>query len=465
MPGRNLVVQFIGGAVALASGQSVGREAPSVHLGAGVASLLGQRIGLPNNSIRILVVCGAAAAIAASFDMPLAGVVFAMEVIMVEYTIAGFVPVILSAVAATAITRAVFGEETAFLVPLLGLASLWELGFIILMGGLIGVISALFVGAIRALGRTVVRVHVMLQLTATGCFVGALGVAVPEALGLGYDTANTTIAGHLGVLSIITVFVAKFAASGLCAAVRMPGGLIGPSVLMGCLLGACFAKLIVIVPGVAVHPALYAMLGMGAMMGAVLQAPLAALLALLEMTGKPLIIMPGMLAVVSANLTAKIVFKQESVFTHLIRDAGLDYRQDPLSQSLRRIGVAAVMNRSFEHSPRHLNVEQVRELLTRGPQWIIVESEVERPLLLQASDLARYVESQLDEDVDLVAIPADRYELAPIHLQANLFEARELLLSEDADVLYVRRPSAPMSFRTFGVLRREEVESAYESRR
>ena len=122
MPGRNLVVQFIGGAVALASGQSVGREAPSVHLSAGAASLLGQRLGLPNNSIRILVACGAAAAIAASFNMPLAGVVFAMEVIMVEHTIAGFVLVILSAVAATAITRAVFGEETAFLVPLLGLA-------------------------------------------------------------------------------------------------------------------------------------------------------------------------------------------------------------------------------------------------------------------------------------------------------------------------------------------------------
>lgn len=107
----------------------------------------------------------------------------------------------------------------------------------------------------------------------------------------------------------------------------------------------------------------------------------------------------------------------------------------------------------------------MRELLTRGPQWIIVESEVERPVLLQASDLARYLESQPDEDVDLVAIPADRYELAPIHLQANLFEARELLLSEDADALHVRRPSAPMSFRTFGVLRREEVESAYEFRR
>ncbi|MCZ6664183.1 MAG: hypothetical protein O7B81_02645 [Gammaproteobacteria bacterium] len=100
-----------------------------------------------------------------------------------------------------------------------------------------------------------------------------------------------------------------------------------------------------------------------------------------------------------------------------------------------------------------------------GAREFIINLEVERPLLLQALDLARYVESQPDEDIDLVAIPAERYERAPIHLQANLFEARELLLSEGADALYVRRPSAPMSFRTCGVLRREEVASAYEFRR
>ncbi len=136
-----------------APARTVGREAPNVHLGAGVASLLGRRLRLPNNSIRTLVACGAAAAIAASFNTPLAGVIFAMEVIMVEYTIAEFVPVILSAVAATAITRAVFGEQTAFLVPLLGLASLWELAYITLMGALIGLISAAFVAVIRMLGR------------------------------------------------------------------------------------------------------------------------------------------------------------------------------------------------------------------------------------------------------------------------------------------------------------------------
>ena len=200
------------------------------------------------------------------------------------------------------------------------------------------------------------------------------------------------------------------------------------------------------------------------MMGAVLQAPLAALLALLEMTGNPYVIMPAMLAVVSANLTAKIVFEQDSIFTLMLRDAGLDYRHDPVSQSLRRVGVAAVMNRSFEHSPRRITAEEVRELLTRGPQWIIVEDDVERLLLLQASDLARYCDSEPALDVDLVAIPAERYELAPIHLQANLYEAREVLIAQGADALYVRRPLAPMSFRTFGVVRREDVEAAYEFR-
>ena len=461
---RNLLVQFFGGTLALASGQSVGREAPSVHLGAGVASLLGRRLRLPNNSIRTLVACGAAVAIAASFNTPLAGVVFAMEVIMVEYTIAGFVPVILAAVAATAITRAVFGAETAFVVPLLGLASLWELAYITLMGALIGLISASFVAVIRTLGRIAQGIHVALQLTATGCFVGAIGVAVPQVLGLGYDTANVTIAGQLGLLVMAVIFAAKFAASAVCVAVRMPGGLIGPTVLMGCLLGGCFAKLVVLVPGVTTEPALYAMLGMGAMMGAVLQAPLAALLALLEMTGNPYVIMPAMLAVVSANLTAKIVFEQDSVFTLMMRDAGLDYRHDPVSQSLRRVGVAAVMNRSFEHSPRRMDAEEVRELLIRGPQWIIVEDDVERPLLLQASDLARHCESEPALDVDLVAIPAVRYELASIHLEATLYEAREALNSQAADALYVRRPLAPMSYRTFGVLRREDVEAAYKFR-
>ncbi len=463
MPWRNLAVQFFGGAVALASGQSVGREAPSVHLGAAVASLFGRRLLLPNNSVRTLVACGAAAAIAASFNTPLAGVVFAMEVVMVEYTIAGFVPVILAAVAATAITRAVFGADTAFLVPLLGLASQWELLWITAMGALIGIVSAAFVRSVRAIGSCVEAVPAGVQLALAGCAVGALAVPLPQVLGLGYDTVATVLAGGMGLGMMSLVLAGKFAASALCTAVRMPGGLIGPTVVMGSLFGGCFAALGEYLPGISSSAALYSMLGMGALMGAVLQAPLAALLALLEMTGNPLIIMPAMLAVVSAAQTARLGFGQESVFTLMMRDAGLDYRHDPVSQGLRRVGITAVMNRNFETADRRLDMDSARALLKRGPQWIVLDRDVERPQLLPAADLARYCEAnpESDAEVDLIAIPAQRYELKPVHLQATLFEAREIMRAEGVDALYVRRPLAPMSYRTFGVVLRSDVEAGY----
>ncbi|MGR8919059.1 MAG: chloride channel protein [Gammaproteobacteria bacterium] len=468
LPLRNLLVQFFGGAVALASGQSVGREAPSVHLGAAVASLFGRQLGLPNNSLRTLVACGAAAAIAASFNTPLAGVVFAMEVVMVEYTIAGFVPVILAAVAATAVTRFAFGDETAFLVPLLGLASLWELAYITLMGVLIGVVAAAFIKAVRVLTALADHLPVPLRMVAAGAAVGLIALATPQVLGLGYDTVSQVLGGGLALGLVLGVLAAKFVASALCCAARMPGGLIGPTVVMGSLLGAAFAEVASLFPGVSSQAALFAMLGMGAMMGAVLQAPLAALLALLEMTGNPLLIMPAMLAVVAASLTARLAFGQDSVFTLMMRDAGLDYRHDPLSQGLRRVGVAAVMNRSFEHAERRLDADAARELLKRGPQWIIVERDVERPILLRAADLARHCESAAGTDtageIDLLLIPAAREELKPVHLEASLFEAREIMQREGVEALYVRRPLAPMTFRTFGVVRRADVESGYAFR-
>ncbi len=134
LPLFNLGLQFFAGAIALLSGQSVGREGPAVHLGAGTASQLGQWLKLPNNSLRTLVGCGVAAAISASFNTPMAGVVFAMEVILMEYSIAGFVPVILASVTGAAVAQATFGNAPAFSVAPLQMSSLSELPLIIFCG-------------------------------------------------------------------------------------------------------------------------------------------------------------------------------------------------------------------------------------------------------------------------------------------------------------------------------------------
>ena len=144
LPLANAVVQFLAAGVAIVTGMPVGREGPAIHIGAALGSGAGQRIGLPNNSLRVLAGCGVAAAIAASFNTPLAGVAFAIEVVLMEYTVVGFAPVILAAVSATALTHVVYGSDASFTVPQLTLASVAELPFVLAMGLAIGVLAAAF---------------------------------------------------------------------------------------------------------------------------------------------------------------------------------------------------------------------------------------------------------------------------------------------------------------------------------
>ncbi len=461
LPVRGLFAQFLGGIVALVCGHSVGREGPSIHLGAAAGSLCGQYFKLPNNSIRTLVACGSAAAIAASFNTPLAGVIFAMEVVMMEYTIAGFTPVILAAVTATILSRVAFGGGTVFFVPQLDLASLWDLPYILVMGICLGALSAFFVAAIRFLARQAAAVPVWVSITTAGLFVGIVGIEVPDVMGLGYDSVNAAILGDIAFASVVLLLVAKLVVSAACIAVGIPGGVIGPSIVIGSMVGAVFAYGADALPGVSSAHGLFVMLGMGAMMSAALQAPLAGLLTLLELTANPHLILPAMLAVVSANMTAREVFKQESVFAMLMRDAGLDYRNDPISQSLRRIGVASVMNRSFVESDFDIDLEGAKALLKDTPQWIIVRGDGDKRTLLPAADLARFLQDHDVARVNLLKIPAQRRELGAIHMQASMYEARLALQASGCEALYVRRQIAPVTYRTFGVLLNRDIESSY----
>ena len=127
MPARNAIIQFVGGAFALSTGQSGGREGPGVHLGGAVNSWLGQRLGLPNNSLRVLIACGTAGGISAAFNTPLAGVIFAMEVIIAEYTVVGFIPVMLAAVSASAVHHSLSGGAAFIDIQAISLKSLLEI--------------------------------------------------------------------------------------------------------------------------------------------------------------------------------------------------------------------------------------------------------------------------------------------------------------------------------------------------
>ncbi len=460
MPFKNFCLQFIGGTIAIVSGQSVGREGPSIHLGAASASLMGMKLQLPNNSIRTLVGCGAAAAIAASFNTPLAGVIFAMEVILMEYTITGFTPVILSAVSATLISQLVFGDSPVFAVQAVTLESFLELPIIILMGVLIGAIAAVFIYLTRAITLLGKKVDIWLRMFLAGLGVGLIAVISPEVMGIGYDTVNAAILGDIAIISLLIILFAKIIATSLCIGFSIPAGLIGPAIFIGALTGGIVGKLVEMYDSSFSDAGLYAMLGMGAMMSATLQAPLAALIALLELTGNQNIIFPGMLAIVSANLAARELFKCDSIYMSQFRGLGLDYRNDPIAQSLRRIGVESVVNKSYVITESVIERSVALNHLKESPDWLLIRKE-EGNQLMPATDLARHLEETEDEELDLLEIPAKRRQLVQVAIESTLQHAQQLLNESDAEALYVTRKLGVSADRIFGVITQEDIEKHY----
>jgi len=469
MPLRNALWQLIGAAISIISGHSVGREGPSVHLGAASGSLMGQLLKLPNNSIQVMVACGVAAAIAASFNTPLAGVVFSMEVIMMEYTIAGFTPVILSAVCATAVMRMILGSDPVFTVPPLGLESLGELPYVLMMGLVIGILAATFIHFLQYFSKLGGLRPLWQRTTVAGLLVGLCAWVLPEIMSIGYDTVNAALAGKLGIAVLSSIVILKLVATSAGVGLGLPGGLIGPTIVIGAAAGGAMGLIAQLAfPGEVSSHAFYAIIGMGAMMGGTLQAPLAALTAMVEMTANPNIILPGMLAVIASGLMSSELFGKESVFLMLMRARGLDYRNDPVAQSLRRVGVATIMNTDINVTDRYVTADKAQAILVKQPQWIVITEEQKPNSLMPASDLALYQQEQnstatgeLSPEIDLLDIPAQRMELAVIPLQATLQEAIDMVFKTQAEAVCITH-TLYGKLKIDGILTRQDIEAHYQ---
>ena len=462
MPVKNFMMQFIGAALSIISGHSVGREGPGIHLGAASSSFIAQGLQLPNNTVRILVGCGAAASIAAAFNTPIAGVIFAMEVILMEYTIAGFTPIILATVSATVLTRFIFGDAPAFIVPDLHLASFNELPLLLLMGVVIGAVSAAFIGLMKITTLYAQSWPIIVRLSLAGIFTGLCALLVPQIMGIGYDTVNAAMLGHLGLGLLALVVLFKLVATTIGLGLGLPGGLIGPTMVIGAAAGGVLGLFAdTLFSGDVASPGFYAMLGMGAMMGATLQAPLAALMAMLELTINTHIILPGMLVVIVAGITSSHLFRQQGVFMMLLRARGLDLRHDPVAQSLRRIGVASAMDRSFVRTEQHISRTAAQAVLQHEREWIIIEHEGVPVSLMLTADLARAMGKESPDQIDLMEIPGNRVDSVQVSIRATLQQALETMDDHQVDVLYVGQTSAAGITSVQGVITRQKIDSYY----
>ncbi|WP_082191632.1 chloride channel protein [Cellvibrio sp. pealriver] len=458
MPLGNVITQFFGGATCLLTGQSVGREGPAVHLGAGSGSLLGQWLKLPANTLRPLAGCGVAAAIAACFNTPMAGVIFAMEVVILEYTIVGFIPVTLAAVAGATMTRLAFGPEIAFMNAQSVMGDLRELPLMAAVGLVVAIFAAAYIRLHGASCRWALNRPIALRFALAGLLTGICALWIPQIMGVGYDTISSALGGEIGFALLLAIAVTKLFATSFSLGVGMPGGVVGPLLFIGaCVGGAVGCAAQWLMPNSASAIGFYVILGMGAMMGATLNAPLASMMAILELTYNPNIIFPSMLVVIAACLTTRWVFKCDGLFQHVLRIQGKFRSAEAMEQLLSRTGVRGIMDRHLVVSDNLLDANAAQQLLSHHPHWILLR---ESSQLLQPADLHAHLQDiDANDKLNLQEIPARRYDLARIPADANLFEALELMNHQQLDALWVE--SLNDTHQPLGIITRSKINDYY----
>ncbi|GIL01029.1 MAG: chloride channel protein [Alphaproteobacteria bacterium] len=275
-------------ALSLGSGASAGREGPVVHLGAVIASAVGRGLRLPDWGQRTLLGCGVAAAISASFNAPIAGVLFAHEVILGHYAMRAFVPIVLASVSATIVSRLWFGDVAAFTIPAYQITSLWEFPAFALLGVVCALVSVIFQASLMIADFVArnVPIPLVLRPAVGGVAVGAIALIFPQVLGVGYEATDQALRHELPLWLLLSLLVAKTAATAITLASRFGGGIFSPSLYIGAMTGGAFGLIAAgVFPDMASSEGLYAILGMGAVAAAVLGAPISTTVIVFELTG------------------------------------------------------------------------------------------------------------------------------------------------------------------------------------
>ena len=429
IPAMTTVNQFLGGTIALASGFSVGREGPSVHLGAAGSSFFGQWLKLPYNSIRILSGCGIAAGISASFNTPFAAVIFVMEVVLREYKIHIFIPIMLAAACGSVMTRLVFGSTHELSFIQFTEFSHWIYFYLILCGIALGGLASFFNNSLMHLMRGFKRFTMVKRLFMAGAITGVVGFYLPEAMGTHFNSADALISLQNNSL-LVAILVAKLILTIIAIGLGVPGGIMGPVFVIGMLSGALLATpLGLFMVDSSELSGSFSLLGMAGLMAAVLHAPLAALSAVMELSFSPELILPAILVIVPAYVTSTQYLGNSSIFIRQLDFQKLPYTISPVLESLQKTGVLAVMDSDFTLFT-DAKKEQLLAFLQDAPTHPVV----------QRSDFSidvQYSLVQFDVSLGRDSEPLSFSKMSGVNSQATLAEVYELMQAKRDGAVYV----------------------------
>jgi len=364
---RVAAIKALASSICIGSGGSAGREGPIVQIGSSVGSAVGQWFRLPEDWVRLLVACGAAGGISATFNAPIAGVFFGLELILRRFTPRNFIFVGLSSIIAAAISYAFWGNSPTFTrIPEYTWTNGWELPLYILLG-----VAAAFVarGFITALYRSedlfnTLRFPEYLKPALGGLAVGLIGFFYPHLFGVGYEGVESAILGDFAVGLIVVLCVLKIVATSFTIGSGGSGGIFAPSLFIGVMLGEAFGRgANALFPTVATEAGAFGLVGMGAVFAAAAHAPITAILIIFEMTRDYPIILPLMLAIVTSTYISRRL-SRESIYTLKLRRKGvriIEGEMDPL----QFVAIGDIMTKDFPTVSTEMPVTKLMRMLER----------------------------------------------------------------------------------------------------
>jgi CIC family chloride channel protein len=366
---RVVAVSSLASALTIGSGGSVGREGPIVQIGSAIGSAIGQLLRLPARQLRTLVGCGAAAGIAATFNAPIAGALFAAEVILLDFATARLTPIVISSVVATVVARAVLGDNPSFTVPSWELVSPWELAAYAVLGIGAGFAGVGFGSMLHAAERLFSRLPLpdLAKPALGGLLVGAIGSQLPYVFGSGYGTINAALEGRLGIGLLALLLLAKMAATSITLGSGATGGVFAPALVLGAVGGGAFGGVThAIFPDSTASSGAYALVAMGAVLSASSHAPITGIILIFELTRSITIIPPLMTSCVIATLVASTLHRH-SIYTGTLAERGLDLLAEKDPNVLRALRVADLVDRDAERVAADASFQEVLDLVVRSP--------------------------------------------------------------------------------------------------
>ncbi|WP_245555019.1 chloride channel protein [Geopsychrobacter electrodiphilus] len=406
LPFRPLFTRGLAAAITLGAGGSAGQEGPIAVIGGTIGSQFGMLFKMGGDRLKVLVACGAAAGVAATFNAPIAGVFFAAEIVLLSsFELASFTSIVIASGMATVVSRALLGNATELGAPAYLMQSPWELLLYLVLGSIIGLLASGFIELHFRIkdGIESLRLHRLAKPIMGGLAVGMIGVGLPQVYGNGYEFISTVLAGHQPLLLLALILV-KAVATSITINSGMPGGMFAPCLYLGAVTGGAFGLICAqLFPALHLAPGAYALVGMGAFLSAATHSPMTAIFLLFEITDSYEVIIPIMIACVIGTSIARH-FKTENLETAELVREGIDLEAGKERNIMKALRVDAVMAKNVEAISESMTLGEFAHFIasTHHTNFPLVNSEGELTGIISVQDFMGVVfEPEL---MDLVVV-------------------------------------------------------------